>query len=165
MQGRHASFITAAQGGTCDNTLFECYLGLGDLLSCCFGTHFGLGVNVLHIRSDVPVPKKYIPAFAKISRQLHRMGGKTRFRVNGASGFMVKSYLDLYKRIIERLFPVEAGRKCGLLKVQKPKKIRVGPKREQKYLYSYVWDTARMRSLLGAYSTYPYDINTKDIIF
>jgi len=150
--GRHSMFVNAVTGSKGD-FLFECYRALSDLLSKCLGQPVGIGFDILALRSDIPVPATHATALSKLSRELHRFGGKFRFRVKKRSTHMIKDYVDLYKRVVDRIFPLVVCNKgvCSLLRAEKPRKIDVtkpGKKRTQKYTYSWRWNHDHVRTLL-----------------
>ena len=150
--GRHSMFVNAVTGRK-GGFLFECYRTLSDLLSKCLGQPIGIGFDILALRSDIPVPAAYATALSQLSRELHRFGGKFRFRVK-RSTHMIKDYVDLYKRVVDTIFPVVVCNKrvCSLLIVEKPRKIDVtkaGEKRVQKYIYSWRWNQDHVRLLVN----------------
>ena len=115
---------------------------LASLLSKCLGVPFGFGIDIEGLRGDCPVPIQFADQMIEISRDLHRRGQKLRFRVKpSANGFMVKDFVDLYKRIIDALHPQNAG--THVFKVGKSKRIDVtlkGERRRQIYSYPYTWN-------------------------
>ena len=147
-------FLSVVNGRGSDY-LLECYYALCGLLSKCLNQKVGVGFDIVGLRSDIPVPAAYARALLKLSREMHRLGGKFRFRVkkNRSSGFMIKDYVDLLQRVVHNLFPLVVCNKrvSSLLRVEKPRKIDItkpGEKRVQKYTYTYRWNQNHIQTLL-----------------
>ena len=132
---------------TCeDEILHKCFHELRCILGMCLGFDFGVGVNIIKMRGDMRVPEEHAGKLVKLATELHQMGGKTRFRVrkNRQHGFHTKDYVDLFKRLSDRLFG------HGAFVQKRPQKINAGKqngKRIQKYVYSYFW-TKKKNALL-----------------
>jgi len=109
---------------------------LASLLGQCLGVPFGYGIDIVGLRGDCPIPVQIANQMIAISHDLHRRGGKLRFRVKKrSSGYKIKDYVDLYSRIIDALG-------SHVFKIAKSKKIDVtvkGERRRQVYSYSYIW--------------------------
>ena len=119
-----------------EEILYKCFHELRHILGMCLGFDFGVGVNIIKMRGDMPVPKEHAGKLKNLAAELHQVGGKTRFRVHKNRLHRTKSYVDLFKRLADRLF----GRGAFILK--RRQKINAGKqkgKRIQKHVYTYLW--------------------------